>query len=274
MISQMKTMLRLCSLLVLLLIPVLAAAEVVFPKTGSYVDDLANVLSPQDEQRLGDLARDLDRKAGYQMLFVTVPSLEGEDIAQAATRYGNEKAAGRRSADTGIVLMQAVGDRKVFIATGRGTEAVVTDIFAGEVFRNTMRPLMREGRVGDAFYQGAVRLRDRILQQAGDTSVPNPIPESPPAGYPGGSPGEWPGGFPGGPHGAPSAGPGPFFLLIIGFIIIVAIARAASASARCPRCRSYLRTTRHTIRKATRRRSGYGVQRRQCPVCGLSLIHI
>lgn len=253
-------LLRWLSLAILLLVSGAAAqAQVAFKNTASYVDDLAHVLSPEDVQRLGDLARGLDRETGYQMLFVTVPSLEGEDIAQAATRYGNIKRAGRAGKDTGIVLMRAVAEKKTFIATGKGTEGIVTDLFAGEVFRDTMRPLMREGRVGDAFYEGGVRLRDRIVAGEGDAAEPNPIPDGPPPDWR--EPGAWL--EPRSPGGA-----APVVILAFFVMIAIMIIQAVVKANRCPRCRTPMQVTEKVVRPARMFRNGYGYRTRRCPNCG------
>ncbi|HEY3266106.1 MAG TPA: TPM domain-containing protein [Armatimonadota bacterium] len=250
--------------------PADAQQETPFPKTSSYVDDFAQALSPQDISRLGPLCRDLDRRTGYQMLIVTVASLNGEDINHAATRYLNEKGAGRKGEDTGIVIMRAVAEKRTFIATGKGTEAIITDAFAGDVFRNTIRPLTRQGRLGDGLYAGAVRLRDRILEQTGHAAeVPHSRGGAAPSYPPSGS-------FPSSPGVPFSPGfPAIFGLLpflFVGFFVLIVIAaiKGGAAMRKCPRCGAYLEVRDEIVQPPGFFSNGYGMRTRTCPACGFA----
>ena len=67
----------------------------------------------------------------------------------------------------------AVGDRKLFIATGYGAEAVVTDAVAGRIIRNVIAPHFREGR----YYAGIDEATDAIAAAAaGEFSVADRAP--------------------------------------------------------------------------------------------------
>src|SRR5690606_4702271 len=115
-----------------------------------FVTDRASVLSPEDEQRLTILCRDLKRQSGFELGIITLQTLNGEAPNQAATRFINENASGQEGRDTGIVMMLVMSDRQFYIGTGSGTEAVIPDSLAGRIYRNTVSPLLREGRTGEA----------------------------------------------------------------------------------------------------------------------------
>ena len=46
--------------------------------------------------------------------------------------------------------------RKVRFETGYGMEGILTDVLASRIQRQEMIPLMREGKYGEAVYQGVL----------------------------------------------------------------------------------------------------------------------
>ncbi|GEM_PF-4655305 len=217
------------------------------PKADNFVNDAAGVLSKEDIHRLTVLGRQMRADTGYEMGFVIVRSLQGEDIAHAATRYGNELKVGKKNEDTGLILMLAIEDRKFFIATGRGTEAYITDSFAARATRDA-RPQLREGRYGDALYDTAIILRDRIYGKTGaEPSDGSTIPID-------------------GGNRSPVF-PWVFVFGIAAFVIGIASA-VNRYEHKCPRCGGWMKITHETIRSATRKRSGTGLKTRTCPACG------
>ena len=237
----------LCFLLALTLAARSFAQDQPFPKTREFVNDWAHVLSSDDVQRMGDLCRAFQSAHGYQMLIVTLSTLNGEDINHAATRFGNEQAAGRKDADTGVVIMLAMQEHKAYIATGKGTEAALTDARAASICRNTMRPLLREGRTGDALYTGAQQVVD-VIEGRGE-SVPMPL-DSPDGG---------------GNTGIPAG----FLVFGVGGFGLIALVAARSAF-KCPRCGHWMSVSNQIIQSPGLMSNGYGLRTRTCSSCGFS----
>ncbi|HEY3413229.1 MAG TPA: TPM domain-containing protein [Armatimonadota bacterium] len=224
-----------------------SAQDAPFPKTRDFVNDWAHALNADEIQRLGDLCRNFQTAHGYQMLIVTLPTLNGEDINHAATRFGNEQGAGRKGADTGVVIMLAMQEHQAYIATGSGTEAALTDARAASICRNTMRPLLREGRTGDALYTGAQQVVD-VIEGRGE-SVPMPLDE---------------------PGGGRHEGI-PFGFLLFGIGGFGGIAwLAARATYKCPRCGHWMSVTSEVIQSPGLLSNGYGMRTRKCPSCGFT----
>jgi uncharacterized protein len=242
-----------------------AGAQVPFTRTTEWVNDHAGVLSPADRGRLTGLCQQLEDETSYQLLIVTIDSLGGEPIAEAATRYGNLQQAGQAEQSNGIVMMLAMQDRDFFIATGSGAEATITDAFAGRVFRDTVRPLLQQGEPGEALFQGAQRLRERILQAEAGEPLTDPDP--------GVGARERPTGLVGVLITAIAAVilASPFLIImaIIGLIVFFAH-RAHKREHTCPRCQGWMTVKRRTTRRATTFRSGSGMRTRTCPICNFS----
>ena len=110
-------------------------------KTDHSVYDAANVIDAATEARLESLDTDLYAKTGLAMVIVTVPKLDAETIDQLAVRVQHDWGVGKKGTDESVVIAVAVEDRKIFIATGYGSEGYLPDGKVGEI-RDRARPLL------------------------------------------------------------------------------------------------------------------------------------
>ncbi len=159
-----------CSLLITtaLLLPVAAGAALVSPnalKARGYVNDFAEVIEPEWEQRLTTLLTQLDQKTKAQIAVVTLRSLEGEPIEDFANKLFQVWGVGHKD-DRGALLLLVIQDRKSRLEVGYGLEPIVPDGFAGSVLRE-MRPALREKKYGQALYAGTLLLAQRVAQASG-----------------------------------------------------------------------------------------------------------
>lgn len=232
--------------LALCLVPCASADEIPFPKTTEFVNDYASVLSQEDIRTLTGICQNLQTTLGYQMVIVTEPTLNGEDINHAGTRYMNELGVGRKGADTGVAIMLAMQERQVFISVGSGTKSVLTDAAAGRIYRDTMRPLLSEGKTGEAMKAGAQAV-DGIIR-AGGEGQGMPLSD--------GSSGD---------RGRPF----PVGLLIFGAGGIGLIAVLATRAAfKCPRCGHWMTVNNQVVDPPGFLSNGYGIRTRTCSSCG------
>lgn len=80
---------------------------------------------------------------------VLPPDLDGGDINDASTRIYEKLGIGNAKTDKGVLLLMALDDRKVWIEVGYGSEPVLTDATASDIYRNTLVPAFRAGRYAD-----------------------------------------------------------------------------------------------------------------------------
>lgn len=136
-------------------------ADVIRP-TGKWVTDLADMLSPSEEQRLNQ------RLAGYadttstQIVVVLLADLSGQDASNYATTLGEEWGVGGAEYDNGVVILVSRDDRQMFIATGYGLEGSIPDAIAARIYRGTLVPAFRQGQ----FYAGLVAAVDELIAAA------------------------------------------------------------------------------------------------------------
>ncbi|WP_028566952.1 TPM domain-containing protein [Salisaeta longa] len=137
----------------------------VIPSDNRLVVDQGNFLSATEAQRLEAKLRRYADTTSTQIAVVTVPTLDGQAIADYATAIGRQWGVGQAGQDNGVVLLVAREERKVFIATGYGMEGVLPDAIANRIVRTILTPSFREGQ----FYAGLDRATDAIIQAAAGT---------------------------------------------------------------------------------------------------------
>ena len=151
----MKT---LALLITLMLLPLQLLALDSPPLTGR-VNDQAKMLSPDTQQRLEQKLTAFERETSNQIVVLTVPSLQGDDIDQFAIRVAETWKIGQEGRDNGVILILAQAERKVRIEVGMGLQGVLPDITASRIIRETMRPYLKSGN----FDQGIAVGVDAII---------------------------------------------------------------------------------------------------------------
>ena len=97
------------------------------PQGNIYVLDQANVIDPQTEAKIGKLGKALEAKNKAQVVVVTVPSLEGQDLESYALEILRTWGVGEKDKNNGIVILLAMEERKFRIEVGYGLEGNLPD---------------------------------------------------------------------------------------------------------------------------------------------------
>ena len=129
--------------------PASAAAPKDLPKPTDYVSDLAHVFSPRAIKEVDRVCTQLDHANDTQIAVVTIPSLDGEDIAEYAKELGNIWGVGRKETHRGVLILLAIKDRKWRIAVGYGLEGILTDAKTAEIGQD-MTPELKANDYNDA----------------------------------------------------------------------------------------------------------------------------
>jgi len=161
----------------LVLVPLGAVAERVqdLPKPTDYVNDYANVLSPQAVERLDRICAELDHsKADAQIAIVTVHNLDGEDAAEYAIQLEDKWKMGKKGSDRGVLVLLAVDDHKYRIDVGYGLEGILNDAKLGDIGR-AMVPYLRARDYDSAMILAVGRVAQVIATDAGVTLGEAPV---------------------------------------------------------------------------------------------------
>ena len=162
------------SILLLLLCVVVNAqkldeSQVLNPKTlgeGSYVSDVNNVLSEQTRIRLNDMCVALEAEVGVEFAVVIVPGIEGDDEYGFAYRLFNSWRIGKEGKNNGLLWLYVVDIRAMKFETGYGLEGLLPDAYLNSLLEEDIFPLMREGRVDEAFVVGVDEILKRLTTDA------------------------------------------------------------------------------------------------------------
>jgi uncharacterized protein len=129
---------------------------------GGWVVDMAGVLSPEHKARLNRLISDLERDTGAEIAVVILRRTQGATPKEYATELFNRWGVGKREADNGVLMLVALGDRRVEIETGYGMEAILPDAVAGEILDTAVVPRFRAGDIAGGVIAGVEAIAERI----------------------------------------------------------------------------------------------------------------
>lgn len=126
-----------------------------FPELTGPVVDLVDEIPADEEAKLDAELRDFRRRTGHQLQVVTLPDIGGDDIKSYGRALGEHWKIGRKGVDDGIILIHAIGERKVRIEVGRGAEPYLTDGMSIGIIDNTIIPLFKQKRFSDGIVEGS-----------------------------------------------------------------------------------------------------------------------
>jgi uncharacterized protein len=166
----------LISAAVLLLIVGSTAAALDVPKLRGRVNDYANMIPQDAESRIDSISRDLESSDSTQLVVLTIPSLEGEDLEGFSIRVAEQWGIGQEEHDNGVILLVAQAERRIRIEVGYGLEGVLTDLQAGRIIDYEISPYFKAGQFGQGLVRGseAIAAAVRGEYQATEQTVTKP----------------------------------------------------------------------------------------------------
>ncbi|MHC1547513.1 TPM domain-containing protein [Phyllobacterium sp. K27] len=141
------------------------AAEL--PALTGRVVDAANVINPGTREAITRQLEAFEKKSSDQVVVVTVPDLDGEDIESYSNRLYRHWALGQKQENNGVLLVVAPNDRKVRIEVGYGLEGTLTDLLSKLIIENSIIPGFRSGDYSGGISRG---VGDIIQVLSGDTA--------------------------------------------------------------------------------------------------------
>src|SRR5215217_3519598 len=110
------------------------------PNPPMAVNDFGNFLEPFQREALERKIRDYNDSTSSAIVIITVPNLQGYDIAEVALKYLREWGPGTAGKDNGVIILVSKEERKARIETGYGMEGVLPDITAKHIIDEVMVP--------------------------------------------------------------------------------------------------------------------------------------
>lgn len=132
-----------------------------FPDPSGYVMDTAGILSSDAE--LEQLLEQLEHETTAEIAIVTIPTLDGQDIAMYSIDLAEHLKVGKEDTDNGLIILIVDQDRQYRIEVGYGLEGSIPDAVAGRMGREILVPAFRE-RNYDAGVKNAIHEIRGLLQ--------------------------------------------------------------------------------------------------------------
>jgi len=132
------------------------------PAEQGFVTDIAGVLSTEEREIIDELLSAYRAETSNEIAILIVGTLHDEEPADVAVDVGRTWGVGDREKDNGILMLIAIDDREIFIATGYGLEGAVPDIVAKGIIENDILPRFREGLYADGIQAGIEALQKHI----------------------------------------------------------------------------------------------------------------
>ncbi len=132
------------------------------PSPPKLVNDFSNTLSSEEVLKLERKLVAYNDSTSTQVTIVMVRSLGPYDISDYAFQLGDKWGIGQKDLDNGILILAAMNDRKVFIATGYGMEGSIPDALAKRIVDQLIVPNFRM----ESYYTGLDKATDMIFKLA------------------------------------------------------------------------------------------------------------
>ena len=128
--------------------------------------EYSDLLSPDQARELEAKLVNFAEQTSNQVVVVVVDDLAGYEPWEYCAKLGDKWKIGQEKEDNGIIILikptGGKGERKTFIATGRGLEGAIPDYTCNEIVENELLPNFKNGE----FYLGITESLDVLLALA------------------------------------------------------------------------------------------------------------
>ena len=130
------------------------------PAKQTALYDYADVLSNNEERALTQKLIRYADSTSTQIVVVSIPSTEGEDIQFLGANWLSAWGIGQAGKDNGILILLARDDRRIGINTGYGVEDRLTDALSKRIIETRIIPEFKNGD----YYGGLDAGTDAIVE--------------------------------------------------------------------------------------------------------------
>jgi len=125
---------------------VIAAIAQDFPeRSNTLVTDYTNTLNPADKQRLETKLVAFNDSTSTQIAVVILKSTGNYDINDYGVQLLRKWGIGQKDKNNGVLVLVAIGDRRMSIQTGYGAEGALPDIVTQDIIQNDLKPHFKQG---------------------------------------------------------------------------------------------------------------------------------
>jgi len=132
------------------------------PSPPKLVNDFTQTLTSSEISQLERKLVAYNDSTSSQVTIVMIRSIGQYDISDYAFKLGDLWGIGTKDKENGILILAAMQDRKVFIATGYGMEDTIPDILAKRIVDQLIIPNFKM----EQYYAGLDKATDMIFKLA------------------------------------------------------------------------------------------------------------
>ncbi len=118
-------------------------------------------MSEQTREQLTQKLQALEDRTTRQLVVVTLPSLQGYDIADYGYQLGRNWGIGQKKDNNGALFIIVPSEHKVRIEVGYGLEPILTDALSEVILSEKVLPKFRSGDIEGGVVDGT----DAIIEQ-------------------------------------------------------------------------------------------------------------
>lgn len=128
------------------------------PALKGRVNDYAKIIRDNDEREIEEYLAGIEQSSGVQIAVLTMPSLDGDDIASFGIRVADKWQLGDKEKDNGAILIVAYAEHDLRIEVGDGLEGSLTDAKCGLILRNVIVPEFKNGNYSAGIKKGVMNM--------------------------------------------------------------------------------------------------------------------
>jgi uncharacterized protein len=130
------------------------------PNPPRLVNDFAHVMTADQVEELESKLVAYDDSTSIQIAVITVQTTGDTVIEDYALDFLRGWKIGNKKTNNGVVILAAIQDHKVYIATGYGMEGVLPDITSKQIVEDEIVPNFKQSN----YYRGFDLAADGIIQ--------------------------------------------------------------------------------------------------------------
>ena len=129
------------------------------PDSLKIINDYGQIFTKSQKAELNKNISDYVINTTKEIIIVTIDSIKPyKDIQKFATDLGNDWGIGAPKWNNGLTIVLCKPCKKIGIATGTGTELILTDEICKEVIENTIIPEFKKGKFYNGINKGVTEL--------------------------------------------------------------------------------------------------------------------
>jgi len=150
---------------------IVQADKINYPEYQGFINDYAGKLDSESKNKLENLASQIERETGSEIVVVIVGNLQGLTEEEYAVELFERWGIGKEKEDEGILILLGVegeaGERALRIEVGYGLEGIITDIEAGNIADDILIPELLKGDFYNGIYYSISAIADQIYEEKG-----------------------------------------------------------------------------------------------------------